>query len=114
MVSAFAIIRDRRRDCKKNFVIIGTNDVCVCEHCFRYIGCRPANIGSWFGDSRLIPHKDARIEVIAKTDDLWQAGQLLLSYHEHCEVLGPPELVEMMRESVSRMSQVYAMNGADQ
>ncbi len=39
--------------------------------------------------------------------DLWYARNVLLRYREHCRVLEPPELVELMREAVSRMAEIY-------
>ena len=62
----------------------------------------------WFGDSRVTVHADGAAEIIATTDDLWQARQYLLRYREHCTVHEPPELVAMMREAIERMARVYA------
>ena len=47
------------------------------------------------------------VEVVAVSDDLWQARQYLLRYREHCQVHEPPELVAMMRESIARMAAQY-------
>lgn len=63
----------------------------------------------WFGDSRVIPLEDGSAEVLARAEDLWQARQYLLGYREHCRVHEPPELVEMMRESIERMARAYGM-----
>ncbi len=61
----------------------------------------------WFGDSRVTFHHDGSVEVVAVSDDLWQARQYLLRYREHCQVHEPPELVAMMRESIARMAAQY-------
>jgi len=67
------------------------------------------DIALWFGDSRVTTYPDGSLEIIARTDDLWQARQFLLRYREQCRVLEPLELVEMMRESVFRMAALYRM-----
>ena len=66
----------------------------------------------WFGDSRVTFHDDGSAEILATTDNLWQARQYLLRYREHCIVHEPPELVAMMRESIERMAGLYSYLGA--
>lgn len=63
----------------------------------------------WFPDCQVHPATDGSATVEARTDDLWQARQILLHYREHCRVLEPPELIDMLRESIARMARLYAL-----
>jgi predicted DNA-binding transcriptional regulator YafY len=51
---------------------------------------------------------DGSAEISAEVSDLWQARQILLRYREHCTVLEPAELVQMMRESVTLLQERYS------
>jgi predicted DNA-binding transcriptional regulator YafY len=68
---------------------------------------RQRDIALWFPASVVTFREDGSAQVTATTSDLWQARQILLRYREHCRVLEPPELVEMMRESIVAMSEQY-------
>jgi len=65
----------------------------------------------WFPESALEFAADGSVLVTARITDLWQARQVLLGYREHCRVLAPPELVDLMRESVTRLAQLYKDGG---
>ncbi len=65
------------------------------------------DVAHWFAQSTVEFQADGTALVRAETADLWQARQILLRYREHCRVLEPPELLELMRESVTRMAQLY-------
>ena len=62
----------------------------------------------WFDGSTCSYADDGSALVEACISDLWQARQVLLRYREHCRVLEPPELVDMMRESIAALAAVYA------
>lgn len=68
---------------------------------------RQKDIAVWFQKTTVVFREDGSAYITAEAHDLWQARQVLLRYREHCQVLGPPELVEMMRESVRLMWQMY-------
>lgn len=68
---------------------------------------RQRDIALWFPRSEVSFLEDGSAEVWAETADLWQARQVLLRYREHCLVLEPPELVDMLRESIERMAERY-------
>jgi len=74
---------------------------------------RQRDIALWFPRSEVSWLPDGGAEVRAETTDLWQARQILLRYREHCWVLEPPELVTMIRDSLSRMAAMYAVEGDD-
>jgi predicted DNA-binding transcriptional regulator YafY len=65
------------------------------------------DIARWFPDSEVTYADDGSALIRARTSDLWQARQILLRYREHCRVLEPPELIEMIRDTLRRMGQVY-------
>jgi len=65
-------------------------------------------VAEWFAQTTVQFQADGAAVVTAETSDLWQARQILLRYREHCRVLEPPELIELMRDSVARMAQLYA------
>lgn len=69
---------------------------------------RNRDIALWFPNSTVTYHPDGSAEVSAQTGDLWQAEQILLRYREHCRVLEPAELVEMIRQTAERMRALYA------
>jgi predicted DNA-binding transcriptional regulator YafY len=70
------------------------------------------DIARWFPESQVTYHDDGSALVTGHSSDLWQARQILLRYREHCRVLEPPELVEMMRSSIERMRHIYCeLNG---
>ncbi len=55
--------------------------------------------------------EDGSAEVEAQVVDLWWAHKTLLRYGEHCRVLEPPKLVEMMRQTAQKMAKIYAQEG---
>ncbi|MDQ2808422.1 MAG: WYL domain-containing protein [Chloroflexota bacterium] len=66
------------------------------------------DVAHWFAQSTVEFQADGTALVSAETADLWQARQILLRYREHCRVLEPPELLALLRESVTRLAQLYA------
>lgn len=68
---------------------------------------RQRDIALWFPQSAVQFHPDGSAEVTAETSDLWQARQILLRYREHCRILEPPELVEMLHATVTAMAAMY-------
>lgn len=68
---------------------------------------RRRDFAVWFADTRVSFTPDGGAIVEGQTTDLWLARQILLRYREHCRVLEPPELVEMIRETLEHMCAVY-------
>jgi predicted DNA-binding transcriptional regulator YafY len=71
------------------------------------------DITLWFADSTCNYTDDGGAEIEACITDLWYARNVLLRYREHCRVLEPPELVELMRESAERMLDIYNQPNSD-
>jgi predicted DNA-binding transcriptional regulator YafY len=68
---------------------------------------RQRDISLWFANGQVQFHDDGSALVTAETSDLWQARQVLLRYREHCRVLEPPELLQLIRDSLRKMVQAY-------
>lgn len=66
------------------------------------------DITLWFPDSQVTFTADGSALVRARVTNLWQTRQVLLRYGAGCRVLDPPELIAMMRESITLMAQHYA------
>jgi predicted DNA-binding transcriptional regulator YafY len=58
------------------------------------------------------PDAEGWVRVTAKTDDLFGATRLLLSYGPYCRVLGDAEALKEMSRLVNQMQLLYATNGA--
>ncbi|MDW8148107.1 MAG: WYL domain-containing protein [Roseiflexaceae bacterium] len=71
---------------------------------------RQRDVAEWFPETRIDYADDGSAMVTAVTNDLWRAHQILMRYREHCRVLEPAQLVEMMRASIRRMAALY-LNG---
>lgn len=68
---------------------------------------RNRDIAHWFPGTTVDYRDDGSALVTAQTTNLWQARQILMRYIEHCQVLGPPELVELVRQTVGRLAKLY-------
>lgn len=68
---------------------------------------RQRDIALWFTNSSVTFLPDGSAEITAQTTDLWQARQVLLRYREHCQVIEPAELVDMIRTSLQKMQEYY-------
>lgn len=69
---------------------------------------RTRDVAYWFPKSEITYADDGSAMVTAVTNDLWRAHQILMRYREHCRVIEPAPLVEMMRESAQRLAALYA------
>jgi predicted DNA-binding transcriptional regulator YafY len=70
---------------------------------------RNRDVAHWFPQTEIFYRDDGSAHVTAQVTNLWQARQILMRYIEHCRVLEPPELVDMVRLTVSRMAAVYSI-----
>lgn len=69
---------------------------------------RNRDVAHWFPNTAIAYHADGSALVSAEVTNLWQARQILMRYIEHCQVLEPPELVTLMRQTAQRLAQIYA------
>lgn len=64
-------------------------------------------ISHHFAEMKISRRADGSAEVRGFTDDVWEAGRLLLSYGEGCLALGGPELRREMERRVAGMARKY-------
>lgn len=64
-------------------------------------------ISHHFEETEITPHEDGSAEVRGFTEDVWEAGRLLLSYGEGCIVLGGEEVLREVRRRVEGMAKNY-------
>jgi len=64
-------------------------------------------ISHHFAETQITPLEDGSARVRGFTDDVWEAGRLLLSYGEGCLVLGGQELRREMERRVEGMARKY-------
>jgi predicted DNA-binding transcriptional regulator YafY len=74
---------------------------------------RQRDVAEWFQKTRIDYAADGSATVTAESDDLWRARQILMRYREHCRVLEPAPLVEMMRASIQKMFDLYATDSVE-
>ena len=65
------------------------------------------SVSEHFEGQHVDRHEDGSATVTAQITDLFKALRTLISYREHCVVLDPPELVEQMRNSVTKLHEIY-------
>jgi predicted DNA-binding transcriptional regulator YafY len=70
---------------------------------------RNRDVAHWFPETIVVYQDDGSALVKGRATNLWQARQILMRYIEHCQVLEPPELVEMIRQTVARMAALYTV-----
>lgn len=64
------------------------------------------SVSTHFPDQEVQNHPNGSATVTAKVANLFDARRILLSYGEHCIVLGPPELIKQM-QVVARHYEIY-------
>jgi predicted DNA-binding transcriptional regulator YafY len=74
---------------------------------------RNRDVAHWFPETTVDYQDDGSALVKGYVTNLWQARQILMRYIEHCQVLEPPELVEMMRQTVAKMAALYTVLPSD-
>jgi predicted DNA-binding transcriptional regulator YafY len=77
------------------------------------IVARRQDVASYFPNTQMTYHDDGSATVTATVTNLWQARQILLRYGNACEVLDPPELIELFRETAHGMAEIYGPYTAD-
>lgn len=70
---------------------------------------RNRDVAHWFPQTIVEYQEDGSARVSAQVTNLWQARQILMRYIEHCQVLEPPELVDMIRETVAHLAVLYSI-----
>ena len=68
---------------------------------------RNRDVSHWFPHTAITYRNDGSARVTAQATNIWQARQILMRYIEHCRVLSPPELVELMRQTATRLAALY-------
>lgn len=71
-------------------------------------------VSEHFPDHQVERHGDGSATVTARITDLFDAMQTLFRYREHCIVLAPPELVEQMNASATKIYANYNRNEGPQ
>lgn len=70
---------------------------------------RRRDLATFFNDSHIEYHDDGSAIITAVVDNLWTTRQVLMRYGGTCEVLSPPELVAMFRDTITQMAHKYNM-----
>lgn len=68
---------------------------------------RRRDMAIYFPNTHITFHQDESATVTATITNLWQARQILLRYGTACQVLEPPELRELFRETAKGLSEIY-------
>lgn len=68
---------------------------------------RQQDVLPYFPGTQISYQDDGSALVTATITNLWQTHQVLLRYGAACEVLEPPELVALFRETAQEFAQVY-------
>lgn len=74
---------------------------------------RNRDVAHWFPETTVAYQDDGSALVKGRVTNLWQARQILMRYIEHCQVLAPPELVDLMRQTVSQMATLYGITTSE-
>ncbi|NJN65730.1 MAG: WYL domain-containing protein [Chloroflexaceae bacterium] len=69
---------------------------------------RRRDVATYFPETRITYHDDGSATVTATATNLWQARQILLRYGTGCQVLEPPELVELFRATARGLNEIYS------
>lgn len=70
---------------------------------------RNRDLSHWFPNTQVTYRDDGSALIDADATNLWHARQTLMRYIEHCRVHEPPELVEMMRQTIQKLAAAYAV-----
>jgi hypothetical protein len=84
-----------------------TNGFAVAHDRLLGLSCFAVDDALHFPDSTITYHNDGSALVTATIDDLWEARLILLRYGAACQVLAPPELITLFRETMQNMGQIY-------
>lgn len=68
---------------------------------------RRRDVAAYFPQTEITYNEDGSAAVTAVVTNLWQTRQILLRYGDACKVTDPPELVDMMRETASGLTDMY-------
>jgi predicted DNA-binding transcriptional regulator YafY len=68
---------------------------------------RRRDVAAYFPNTQITYHDDGSATVTATVTNLWQTRQILLRYGAGCEVLEPPELVALFRETAEGLIAIY-------
>lgn len=71
---------------------------------------RRRDLATFFNDSTIDYQDDGSAIITADVDNLWTTRQVLMRYGGACEVISPPELVAMFRDTITQMATKYKMS----
>jgi hypothetical protein len=68
---------------------------------------RRRDIAVYFPNTHIEYHDDGSATISATVTNLWQVRQVLLRYGTACEVLEPPELIELFQKTAQGLTAIY-------
>jgi predicted DNA-binding transcriptional regulator YafY len=68
---------------------------------------RRRDVAAYFPNTQIAYHDDGSATITATVTNLWQTRQILLRYGTACEVLEPPELVGLFRQTAEGLVEIY-------
>ncbi len=71
------------------------------------IVARRRDVAAYFPDTLITYQDDGSATVTATVTNLWQTRHILLRYGDACQVLDPPELIQLFRETTAGLTRLY-------
>ena len=71
---------------------------------------RRRDVAAYFPNTQITYDEDGGATITATVTNLWRTRQILLRYGDACEVLDPPELIDLFRKTAQGLANMY---GAD-
>lgn len=68
---------------------------------------RRRDVAAYFPNTHITYNPDGSAFVTASVTNLWQTRQILLRYGTGCEVLAPPELIVLFRDTARGLAEIY-------
>jgi predicted DNA-binding transcriptional regulator YafY len=68
---------------------------------------RRRDVATYFPNTQIAYHDDGSATITATITNLWQTRQILLRYGTACEVLEPPELIALFRQTAEGLMEIY-------
>ncbi len=68
---------------------------------------RRRDVTTYFPETHITYHEDGSATITATVTNLWQTRQILLRYGTACEVLEPPELRDLFRQTAQGLADLY-------
>jgi predicted DNA-binding transcriptional regulator YafY len=80
--------------------------------CYRLLAvvARRRDVATYFPNTHIVYHDDGSATITATITNLWQTRQILLRYGTACEVLEPPELIALFRQTAEGLGEIYGQH----